>query len=58
MMRKKMTGKAVALLLAMVMIVSLLPTTVFAAETDEFTVVVSMVCMWSPKPTPWMKLTP
>ena len=42
MMRKKMTGKAVALLLAMVMIVSLLPTTVFAAETDEFTVVVSM----------------
>ena len=33
MMRKKMTGKAIALLLAMVMIVSLLPTTVFAAET-------------------------
>lgn len=41
-MRKKTTGKAIALLLAIVMIVSLLPTTVFAAKTDEFTVVVSM----------------
>lgn len=41
-MRKKVTGKVIALLLAMVMIVSLIPTTVFAAETDAFTVVVSM----------------
>lgn len=42
MMRKKVTGKVIALLLAMVMIVSLIPATVFAAETDAFTVVVSM----------------
>lgn len=41
-MRKKMTGKAIALLLAILMIVSLLPTAVFAVEADEFTVVVSM----------------
>lgn len=41
-MRKKVTGKVIALLLAMVMIVSLIPATVFAAETDAFTVVVSM----------------
>ena len=42
MMRKKVTGKVIALLLAMVMIVSLIPTAAFAAETDAFTVVVSM----------------
>lgn len=41
-MREKKTGKAIALLLAIVMTVSLLPITVFAAETDAFTVVVSM----------------
>ena len=64
-MREKKTGKAIALLLAMVMIVSLIPTTVFAAETDAFTVVVSMEGLTlgqglyvEPKPTPWMKLTP
>ncbi len=37
-----MKKKAVALLLAIVMVVSLLPTAVFAGEADEFTVVVSM----------------
>ena len=41
-MREKKTGKAIALLLAIVMTVSMLPITVFAAETDAFTVVVSM----------------
>lgn len=37
-----MKKRILSLLLAIVMIVSLLPTTAFAAETDEFTVVVSM----------------
>ncbi len=37
-----MKKKALALLLAIVMVVSLLPTAVFAVESDEFKVVVSM----------------
>lgn len=41
-MCKKAKTKALALLLALVMVVGLLPATAFAAETDEFTVVVSM----------------
>ncbi len=37
-----MTKKAIALLLTIVMVVSLLPTAVFAVESDEFRVVISM----------------